>query len=133
MVRRDAGQLHVLRRAVLPAALDAEGHRVDAARRVVPAVGGAVLAQEPAGVPLALGGLTEPLDLGAFPVGVDELGKPSPDVKINPLKLEADKTGGLFQHGYIMIQLKGDQAAVTYYQYDAETGKEKELDFKETL
>jgi len=69
---------------------------------------------------------------GAFPVGRDEMGPASPDIKIKDVKLELDKNGGLFQHGYCMIQLKGGSAAVTYFQFDAETGIEKQI-FAETL
>ncbi|HXK06383.1 MAG TPA: metallophosphoesterase [Verrucomicrobiae bacterium] len=69
---------------------------------------------------------------GAFPVGRDELGALNPDFPITNVKLALDKTGGLFQHGYVMVQLNGSSAALTYYQYDADTGAEIQI-FSETL
>jgi hypothetical protein len=69
---------------------------------------------------------------GAFPVGRDELGKVNPDIKIKNINLQLDKAGGLFQHGYIMLQLTGDSAALTYFQFDPETGDETQI-FDETL
>jgi len=69
---------------------------------------------------------------GAFPVGRDELGKLNPDFPIQNVKLGLGKTGGLFQHGYVMMQLNGAAATLTYFQYDAETGAEEEI-FKENL
>ena len=55
-----------------------------------------------------------------------------PDIKRTNVSLQLDKTGGLFQHGYIMVQLTGDRAAVTYFQFDPQTGQEKQI-FSETL
>jgi 3',5'-cyclic AMP phosphodiesterase CpdA len=69
---------------------------------------------------------------GAFPVGKDELGATNPDIKLENVALELDKTGGLFQHGYVMLQLTGDSAAATYIQFDSETGQEKTI-FSEVL
>jgi hypothetical protein len=65
-------------------------------------------------------------------MGKDEVGTVSPDIKLQNVSLQLDKTGGLFQHGYIMVQLAGDAAAVTYFQYDPLTGQEKQI-FSETL
>ncbi len=39
-------------------------------------------------------------------------------------------TGGLLRHGYVMVQLTGDQ--VSYLQYDPRSGVEKEI-FAEKL
>ena len=69
---------------------------------------------------------------GAFPMGKDEIGNVNPDIKRANVNLQLDKTGGLFQHGYIMMQLTGDRAAVTYFQFDPQTGQEKQI-FSETL
>jgi hypothetical protein len=69
---------------------------------------------------------------GAFPIGKDEIGKVNPDIKRTNVSLALDKTGGLFQHGYIMMQLTGDRTAVTYFQFDPQTGQEKQI-FSEAL
>ena len=69
---------------------------------------------------------------GAFPVGRDELGPINPDIPVEATRLGLDETGGLFQHGYVMIQLAADKARVTYFQFDSETGSEKML-FEENL
>jgi hypothetical protein len=65
---------------------------------------------------------------GAFPVGVDELGKPNPQVPIQAIALAPDtEDGGLFQHGYVIIDLDGPAAQTTYYQFDAGSQDEVEL------
>jgi hypothetical protein len=64
---------------------------------------------------------------GAFPVGRDELGAVNPEIPIETAKLDLDQTGGLFQHGYAMIQLTADKAHITYMQFDPESGREKLL------
>jgi hypothetical protein len=64
---------------------------------------------------------------GAFPVGRDELGAINPDIPVEAAKLDLDQTGGLFQHGFAMIQLAADRAHVEYFQFDAESGREKLL------
>jgi 3',5'-cyclic AMP phosphodiesterase CpdA len=71
---------------------------------------------------------------GAFPVGKDELSALIPGVPVKNVALETDNQGkgGLLQHGYVTIQLTGDQAAVTYFQYDPVSGAEKQI-FDEKL
>ena len=69
---------------------------------------------------------------GAFPVGRDELGSIDSSVPVENIKLDVDKNGGLLQHGYIIMQLNGSSAALTYFQYDAESGIEKQI-FQETF
>jgi hypothetical protein len=69
---------------------------------------------------------------GAFPVGKDELGAIHAGIPIQSVKLDVDKNGGLLQHGYVIMQLNGSEAAVTYYQFDAESGIEKQI-FQEPL
>ena len=64
---------------------------------------------------------------GAFPVGRDELGKVNPEIKIKDVELGLDRSGGLFQHGYVIVELKGDQAAAAYFQFDPGTGQEKRI------
>jgi hypothetical protein len=64
---------------------------------------------------------------GAFPVGKDELGVLNSGVPVKNINLDVDKNGGLMQYGYIIIQLNGADAAVNYYQYDAESGIEKQM------
>jgi len=69
---------------------------------------------------------------GAFPVGVDELGKLGGGFAIKNVKLALDPTGGLFQHGYIMMELTGNRAVVRYFQFDSASGAELEI-FTENL
>lgn len=64
---------------------------------------------------------------GAFPVGVDEPVPDAPAVPVEDVKLAADQTGGLFQHGYVMLELEGPTAEATYYQYDADSNQETPL------
>ena len=62
---------------------------------------------------------------GAFPVGVDELGKPDSQVPLQAIALSPDsEDGGLFQHGYVIMELDGAAAKATYYQFDAESQEE---------
>jgi hypothetical protein len=70
VVRVDGGDVGVFVGAVQPVSADAEDDRVDAPLVVEAPVGGAVLAQEIALVPLVGHRLPEPADLGAVPVGV---------------------------------------------------------------
>jgi len=70
---------------------------------------------------------------GAFPVGVDELGHPDPKVPVRKVALAPNaEDGGLFQHGYVMMDLDGPAAQTTYYQFDAGSQKEVQL-FAETF
>lgn len=64
---------------------------------------------------------------GAFPVDVDEPAQGTPAVPVEDVKLAVDRRGGLFQHGYVMLELRGSRAEVTYYQYDAESDQETPL------
>jgi predicted phosphodiesterase len=65
---------------------------------------------------------------GAFPVGVDEIGRPNPEVPIQAIALSPDTgDGGLFQHGYVIMDLNGSAAHTTYYQFDADSQEEIEL------
>jgi 3',5'-cyclic AMP phosphodiesterase CpdA len=68
---------------------------------------------------------------GAFPVPVDLDEAAAADVPIEDVRLDKDRTGGLFLHGYAMVKLDGPAATATYYQYNAETGEEIEK-FTET-
>ncbi|HEY2016472.1 MAG TPA: metallophosphoesterase [Bryobacteraceae bacterium] len=56
---------------------------------------------------------------GAVPVGVSQIGKPSDSVKFEDFRLAPDSDGGLFQHGYAIMDLDGASAKVTHYQFDA--------------
>ena len=64
---------------------------------------------------------------GAFPVGVDELGPLNPSIPIERVQLKLDVKGGLFQHGYAIMQLAADTAETTYFQFDALTGQEEQI------
>jgi len=70
---------------------------------------------------------------GAFPVGVDELGRPDPAVPIQAVTLAPDQNGGLLQHGYALIDLNGASAKASYFQYDALTRQEQELPIHDDL
>lgn len=61
---------------------------------------------------------------GAFPVGVNELLPPDPNIPAEAVKLDPDHLGGLLQNGYAMVQLSGPAAEITYWQYDATTDEE---------
>lgn len=56
---------------------------------------------------------------GAVPVGISQIGKADPKVPFADFRLAADSDGGLFQHGYSIMDLKADTAHVTHYQFDA--------------
>jgi len=66
---------------------------------------------------------------GAFPIGVGEVpAKPKfPDVPVNGLTL--GDNGVFFNHGYVMIELAGGDATVSYYQ----DSDEDEPQFTESL
>jgi hypothetical protein len=55
---------------------------------------------------------------GAVPVGFNQVGGPDPSVKFEPISLAVDADGGLFQHGYAIMELNGPSATVTHYQFD---------------
>jgi len=48
------------------------------------------------------------------------------------LALVADANEAFFPHGYVMMQLNGNTAIGTYFQYDPVTDKETQI-FSETL
>lgn len=55
---------------------------------------------------------------GAFPVGIDEFPeRPNPSIPIEDIKL--DKGQSFFRHGFILLELNGDQAKLSYYQDNA--------------
>jgi hypothetical protein len=64
---------------------------------------------------------------GAFPVTVDELGKPDPNVEIENIALAPDQEGALFQHGYVIMEIDGPNATAIYYQFDADSQQEVEI------
>ena len=68
---------------------------------------------------------------GAFPVPVDIDQANAADVPLEDVRLDKDHLGGLYLHGYTMVQLDGAQATATYYQYNGETDEEIEK-FTET-
>jgi hypothetical protein len=68
---------------------------------------------------------------GAFPVSPDELSAANPDVAIESIALQKDAQG-FFQHGYVVMEIDGADAGVTYYQYDSENNSEISL-FTEKL
>jgi predicted phosphodiesterase len=73
-----------------------------------------------------LGALARCIGHGAFPVGIDEVQQESTDIPIEDVALKPDRTGGLLQHGYVMLELEGAAAQAAYYQYDAAAGQEIE-------
>ncbi|MBM3814575.1 MAG: hypothetical protein FJW20_23360 [Acidimicrobiia bacterium] len=68
----------------------------------------------------------------AFPVGVGEAVKPDPNIPMENVTLSPDSIGGLFQHGYAMLELNGPSARATYYMCDATKLTETAL-YTETL
>ncbi len=64
---------------------------------------------------------------GAFPVDVDQLETPAPDVPVIKVALSPEDDGATFQHGYVLLELAGATAKVTYFQFDAETQTETVL------
>ncbi len=69
---------------------------------------------------------------GAFPVSAQALqNPPNADVPIANVTLAVDSEG-FYRHGYVIMQIDGANADLTYYQYNAETDSESVL-FKETL
>lgn len=64
---------------------------------------------------------------GAFPVPVGPPLKLEPSVPVKDIKLEPDSIGGLFQHGYALMELDGPSAQVSYFEYDPDTNKERVL------
>lgn len=70
---------------------------------------------------------------GAFPVGVDEIGRPDPAIPTQAVTLAPDQNGGLLQHGYVLIDLNGAAAQASYFQYDALNQQEQELPIHDAL
>jgi hypothetical protein len=68
---------------------------------------------------------------GAFPVPVDLDEAAAADVPIEDVRLDKDRAGALFLHGYTVVTLNGNAATAIYYQYNGETDEEIEK-FKET-
>ncbi|MGE5446412.1 MAG: metallophosphoesterase family protein [Ignavibacteriales bacterium] len=63
-----------------------------------------------------MGVLGRCIGYGAFPVGIEEIpSQPKfPDVPVEDVKLS--KGPGLYNHGYVMVELDGPTATVSYYQ-----------------
>ncbi len=55
---------------------------------------------------------------GAVPVGFNQIGMPDPNVPFEPIRLAVDSNGGLFQHGYAIMELNGAAATVTHFMFD---------------
>lgn len=69
---------------------------------------------------------------GAFPVCQDpplEIGYA--EIALEDVSLSLD-TGGFYRHGYVLMQIDGPNAHLSYVQYDADTGQENIL-FEENL
>jgi 3',5'-cyclic AMP phosphodiesterase CpdA len=61
----------------------------------------------------------------SVPVASGQIGDADATVPFNAAcRLALDANGGLFQHGYAIMQLDGLQAKVTYYQFDTESQDE---------
>jgi hypothetical protein len=61
---------------------------------------------------------------GAFPVsGTTPYAAPNAGVPLEPINLDLDPTN-FYRHGYVLMQLDGPSADVSYLQVDAETGEE---------
>jgi predicted phosphodiesterase len=55
---------------------------------------------------------------GAVPVGFDQIGPADASVPCENFRLAADTDGGLFQHGYAIMELNGAAATVKHYMFD---------------
>ena len=70
---------------------------------------------------------------GAFPVcqNPPPFNDPNAGVPLEDVNLSVDPTG-FYRHGYVLMNITGPNAHLTYFQYDAETGLENAL-FEEDL
>ena len=69
---------------------------------------------------------------GAFPVSNDPpYAAPHPEILLEDVTLSTDPTG-FYRHGYVLMDMDGPKAHLSYIQYDAETGAENTL-FEEDL
>jgi len=70
---------------------------------------------------------------GAFPVSNTPVPfvSPNPGVPLEDVNLAVDPSG-FYRHGYVLMDIDGPKAHLTYYQYDATTGLENAL-FTEDL
>jgi hypothetical protein len=68
----------------------------------------------------------------AFPVALEEVSRQTTDIPVKNVRLAPDRTGGLFQHGYVVIDLDGPAAQAVYIQYDGVSGEEEEI-FRESF
>jgi hypothetical protein len=70
---------------------------------------------------------------GAFPVceTPPPFNDPNTGVPLEDVNLSVDPTG-FYRHGYVLMNITGPNAHLTYFQYDAETGLENAL-FEEDL
>jgi hypothetical protein len=70
---------------------------------------------------------------GAFPVSDTPAPfvAPNAGVPLEDVNLAVDSTG-FYRHGYVLMEIDGPNAHLTYFQYDADTGAENAL-FSEDL
>jgi predicted phosphodiesterase len=80
--------------------------------------------------PKFMGVLARCIGHGAVPVGFDQIGKPDPSVPFEPVRLSVDTDGGLFQHGYAIMDLNGAAATVQHYMIDP-VSQDEEVIFTE--
>jgi 3',5'-cyclic AMP phosphodiesterase CpdA len=69
---------------------------------------------------------------GAVPVGFNQIGSADASVPFEPVRLSVDADGGLFQHGYAIMDLNGAAATVKHYMFDPVSQAEEVL-FTETF
>jgi len=69
---------------------------------------------------------------GAVPVGFNQIGSADASVPFEPVRLSVDADGGLFQHGYAIMDLNGAAATVRHYMFDPVSQAEAVL-FTETF
>ncbi|HVX67997.1 MAG TPA: metallophosphoesterase [Bryobacteraceae bacterium] len=72
-----------------------------------------------------LGVLARCIGHAAFPVAAEEVHRQNTDIPVEDVQLPLDQTGGLLQHGYVVLDLDGAAAHATYIQYDSVAGQEK--------
>lgn len=69
---------------------------------------------------------------GAYPVGIPELGTPGNAIKVDPAIALQQHGNKFWDNGYVIIELNGPSATVTYYAVD-ENGDERDSPSTETI
>ena len=76
-----------------------------------------------------MGVLARCIGHGAFPIGVEEIPKQPKFTEVPVQNVVLGDNGVFFNHGYLIVDLAGDQASIAYYQDSDENNPQ----FTETL